>query len=330
MSPSNPTRYPKERTDRFSVCQNAGLSVGLHIALFTLFGLTFGALPEVSLSVIEIQIVEATLHTPKSGTQENSAIPDNQAAHATPPEAAHTPDAKAARDTLLSTSQLPPGPVVSSGAKQTLSKPLLRLRYPDTIAPTEPQVETKARTDLPTRRHVTTRPGPVIPKPRVKPLPPSRDNKTAQHPNGRHVSKPGDRADFSEDRNTDAAPVSADPTTATGALATPNSTRRPEASTTSFGHVTPPRIHQDGTANPKPRYPYVARRLGQEGQTRLLVHVDLSGTVHRIDVSSSSGFRLLDEAAIEAVRKWRFLPAHIGNVDVAGMAEVPVTFQLTN
>jgi len=75
--------------------------------------------------------------------------------------------------------------------------------------------------------------------------------------------------------------------------------------------VVPPR------SNPRrpitqPAYPTMSRRLGEEGVVTLLLTVDENGRVSEAQVSESSGFERLDEAAIkEALRRWRLIPGTI-------------------
>ncbi len=80
--------------------------------------------------------------------------------------------------------------------------------------------------------------------------------------------------------------------------------------------------------NPKPAYPFVARQRGQEGQVLLNVEVLPDGTAGRVEITRSSGFRSLDEAARHAVARWRFLPARQGGAAVAALVTVPVRFSL--
>ena len=44
--------------------------------------------------------------------------------------------------------------------------------------------------------------------------------------------------------------------------------------------------------------------------------------------SPRSGYRILDNSALEAVRKWKFHPATIGGVKVSSTVKVPVRFTL--
>lgn len=80
--------------------------------------------------------------------------------------------------------------------------------------------------------------------------------------------------------------------------------------------------------NAPPRYPAAARRRGQEGRVVLLVEVGADGGAGGVAVDRSSGFSLLDAAAVAAVRRWRFTPALSDGVPVAGRIAVPVIFAL--
>lgn len=82
--------------------------------------------------------------------------------------------------------------------------------------------------------------------------------------------------------------------------------------------------------NPKPAYPRIARNRGWQGKVLLKVQVSASGTSQNVAVHKSSGHDLLDEAAIEAVKKWRFIPARRGNTPVASSVIVPILFSLQN
>ena len=80
----------------------------------------------------------------------------------------------------------------------------------------------------------------------------------------------------------------------------------------------------------KPRYPESARRAGAQGVTTLRVHVLESGRVSEVLVEESAGFRDLDQAAMEAVKKWLFEPARRGKDPVSVWVMLPVKFELRN
>jgi periplasmic protein TonB len=78
----------------------------------------------------------------------------------------------------------------------------------------------------------------------------------------------------------------------------------------------------------RPSYPSTARRLGVQGTTLLRVHVLEDGRVGGIDVEQSAGHPDLDQAATDAVRRWRFEPARRGEQAVAMWVRLPVEFRL--
>jgi TonB family protein len=55
-----------------------------------------------------------------------------------------------------------------------------------------------------------------------------------------------------------------------------------------------------------PKYPTRAARLREEGATAVHIRVDESGRVSEVRIVRSSGSRRLDDAALDAVRKWKF------------------------
>ena len=78
----------------------------------------------------------------------------------------------------------------------------------------------------------------------------------------------------------------------------------------------------------RPSYPASARRLGVQGTTLLKVHVLIDGAVGEVVVQESAGHIDLDQAAADAVRRWRFDPARRGNEPVAMWVLLPVEFRL--
>jgi TonB family protein len=80
--------------------------------------------------------------------------------------------------------------------------------------------------------------------------------------------------------------------------------------------------------NPPPPYPGEARRLKEEGLVRLYVQLDSQGKVVSVSVSQSSGFSLLDEAALSTVKGWQFKPARMAGIAVSTSVNIPVLFRL--
>lgn len=89
-----------------------------------------------------------------------------------------------------------------------------------------------------------------------------------------------------------------------------------------------PRFDADYLDNPKPAYPYVSRKLKEEGRVVLRVQVAASGLPTDVALQGSSGFDRLDQAALEAVRRWKFVPAKRGDELVAASVLVPIVFSL--
>ena len=77
-----------------------------------------------------------------------------------------------------------------------------------------------------------------------------------------------------------------------------------------------------------PRYPDSARRQGITGTTTLLFEVLENGRVGEVKVENTAGHPDLDQAAADAIKKWRFEPARRGNQPVAVWLRMPVKFVL--
>ncbi|HMQ17649.1 MAG TPA: energy transducer TonB, partial [Sphingopyxis sp.] len=78
-----------------------------------------------------------------------------------------------------------------------------------------------------------------------------------------------------------------------------------------------------------PRYPLESRRRREEGRVLLRVLVGTDGRVARISVAQSSGHRRLDEAALAAVRKWRWRPTMRDGVGIEQSGVIPIPFVLS-
>ena len=77
-----------------------------------------------------------------------------------------------------------------------------------------------------------------------------------------------------------------------------------------------------------PVYPPRCLRMGIEGTVRVRVLVGEDGRVQEVTVGKSSGEAALDDAAMDAVRYWRFEPAKRDGVPVRAWAVVPIEFKL--
>jgi protein TonB len=65
--------------------------------------------------------------------------------------------------------------------------------------------------------------------------------------------------------------------------------------------------------NPRPAYPSSARKAGWEGCVEIALEVGSDGRVIQARVLSSSGYEILDRAALDALSRWRFAPRRSGS-----------------
>jgi periplasmic protein TonB len=80
--------------------------------------------------------------------------------------------------------------------------------------------------------------------------------------------------------------------------------------------------------NPTPEYPAVALRQGWHGTVKLRVLVQPDGSPGTITLEKSSGKKLLDDAALVAVQKWKFVPAKRGDTPIEGWVSFPIEFNI--
>jgi len=90
----------------------------------------------------------------------------------------------------------------------------------------------------------------------------------------------------------------------------------------------PPQFAAAYLRNPAPAYPPHSRRMGEEGRVLLRVHVLANGQADEVIVHKSSTHERLDDAAIDAVRRWQFVPAKAGGAAIAAWVIVPIQFNL--
>jgi len=107
---------------------------------------------------------------------------------------------------------------------------------------------------------------------------------------------------------------------------TKNDYRSTLASQESTGAVTnaKPLMH----TNPAPPYPRIARQRGWQGTVRLNVLVEKDGTPDQVGIQLSSGHHVLDNAALQAVRQWKFSPAQSGQLRFSSKIIIPIQFTL--
>ncbi len=88
-------------------------------------------------------------------------------------------------------------------------------------------------------------------------------------------------------------------------------------------------VMPDFRINKKPIYPRAARIKGYEGTVYLKISLSSEGKVIKSVIKKSSGFAILDKAALKASLKWHFKPAYVNGVAIPTTILVPVTFKLS-
>lgn len=176
-------------------------------------------------------------------------------------------------------------------------------------APTPPVVEPPPPEPIP-QPVVQEPPPPVVDESASKPPPP----KPIPKPKPKPVAKPKP------------VPTPVEQPPAPPKAETPPAPPAPAAPTPA--PLTPPSANAGYLHNPAPEYPPLALRRGWEGTVLLRVHVLASGSASEIQVQKTSGRDALDDAAVRAVKRWRFVPAKRGEAAQDGWVSVPIDFKL--
>lgn len=178
-------------------------------------------------------------------------------------------------------------------AKQNLT--LVELRAPEPPAPPPPPQPQPRPTPV---KQVVNAPSPIVaPEPLIRVIPSPVQITTSPAPPPPVVSVPG--------------PPSSAPAA-------------PQPAIESAGDLSSTMI----SATP-PRYPHESRRKREQGTVVLMVLLAVDGTVADVSIAQSSGFARLDDAALKAVRRWRWSPTRRNGdpVMVRGLVEIPFILQ---
>jgi protein TonB len=135
-----------------------------------------------------------------------------------------------------------------------------------------------------------------------------------------------------------ADPTSA-PTAPVGALEVPATVVQQEVSAPvpAISKVTPtpqlpplvlPSSDADYLQNPKPPYPALSKRLGEQGKVVVRVLIGIDGMAQKTEIKQSSGFDRLDQTALNTVLRWRYVPGRRAGVPEAMWFNVPISFVL--
>ena len=186
--------------------------------------------------------------------------------------------------------------------------------FVDLITAPEPKVEAPPPLPpAPKPRQTESKPSPRPPQPVVAAKP-------------RDIQAPVERAPVSE------SALSAPPVEPAQEAAGPDAGTGAPGPGTGAGKadvgIVAPRFDAAYLNNPRPEYPRIARRMGEQGRVLLNVLVNAAGNAEKVEIRTSSGHARLDQAAREAVQRWKFVPARRGDEAISAWVIVPISFVL--
>lgn len=94
--------------------------------------------------------------------------------------------------------------------------------------------------------------------------------------------------------------------------------------------VEAPRADAAHLNNAAPPYPSLSRKLNEQGRVVLRIYILADGKVGELSIKQSSGYARLDQAALEAVRNWRFIPAKRGGEPIPYWYTQAISFSLNS
>jgi protein TonB len=139
--------------------------------------------------------------------------------------------------------------------------------------------------------------------------------------------KPDQQAEPAHSTQTETKPEPIRPRQASNAKAGKTAGLAQQSAATLALPLTPAHVDPNYLHRPNPVYPALSKRLREEGTVLLRVNLDAQGIVLDIHIEKSSRFQRLDQAALEAVKQWRFVPAKRGQVAMPSSALVPIEFK---
>ena len=167
---------------------------------------------------------------------------------------------------------------------------------------------------------------PAPPAPPVRPVTPSVQKKVVPKPAARPQAQPLAIADPTPSPNAPTGSLVPDlpATPAPVVTAAPAAPPAPPAPPV----VQLPSSNADYLQNPKPAYPPLSKRLGEQGKVIVRVLIGADGVPQKAELRQSSGFDRLDQAALATVLKWRYVPGKRGGVAEDMWFNVPINFVL--
>ncbi|MGF1745775.1 TonB family protein [Vibrio minamisatsumaniensis] len=223
-----------------------------------------------------------------------------------------------------------PNSVPSQAQQKTVTEPVEPEPIKETVSQAEPKpvepktVEPKQAKPTPKKKATTNKPQPkkvekkvlekkVVEKKQV-PKKPMTEKKVVkkERPEPKPATQPEKLADNKVDKNMD------------------ESANQPQEVNQGVSNQEPVLVTQPSfSARPTPpNYPRQARRRGVEGVATYEIWLDAEGKQIKQALVNSSGALMLDNAALEAIKQWKFSPHTVNGRAIAHRVQIPVRFRL--
>ncbi|MFA0112392.1 TonB family protein [Vibrio sp. 10N.261.46.E11] len=206
-----------------------------------------------------------------------------------------------------------PKSVPSQAQQKTVTEPVEPEPIKETVLHPEPKpvepkaVEPKQAKPAPKKKAITNKPQPK--KVEKKVVEKTAEKKPIQK---KPVTQPEKLADKKVDKNMD------------------ESANQPRQVNQGVSNQEPVLITRPSfSARPTPpSYPRQARRRGVEGVATYEIWLDAEGKQIKQALVNSSGALMLDNAALKAIKKWKFSPHTVNGRAIAHRVQIPVRFKL--
>ncbi|MEZ8407615.1 TonB family protein [Vibrio splendidus] len=217
----------------------------------------------------------------------------------------------------------------SPAQQKTITEPVEPEPIKETVSQAEPKpvepkaVEPKQAKPTPKKKAITNKPQPKkVEKKVVEKKPIQKKPKTEKkvvkkerpepEPKSKPTPQPEKLADKKVDKNMD------------------ESANQPQAVNQGVSNQEPVLVTKPSFSSrpTPPNYPRQARRRGVEGVATYEVWLDAEGKQIKQALVNSSGALMLDNAALDAIKQWKFSPHTVNGRAIAHRVQIPVRFRL--
>ncbi|MCF7484418.1 MULTISPECIES: TonB family protein [Vibrio] len=215
----------------------------------------------------------------------------------------------------------------SPAQQKTITEPVEPEPIKETVSQAEPKpvepkaVEPKQAKPTPKKKAITNKPQPkkvekkVVEKKPIQKKPVTQKKvvkKERPEPKSKPTPQPEKLADKKVDKNMD------------------ESANQPQEVSQGVSNQEPVLVTKPSFSSrpTPPNYPRQARRRGVEGVATYEVWLDAEGKQIKQALVNSSGALMLDNAALDAIKQWKFSPHTVNGRAIAHRVQIPVRFRL--